>query len=463
MYSNDARIRRRKLLWGASLLLAGLAVASAPVLAHGDDHRGQKWVASWAASAHGPYPSGNAVAQPNLAFAFGDPAVGANDQTFRLVVRPDLWGKTFRLRFSNRWGVQPVTLDDVYVGLQKSAGALVPDSNRPVTFHRRGTLTIPAGQVAYSDPVELEYVSDPAKFYLDGKKMAVSFHVVGTSGLMTWHAKALQTSYVSKPGTGSHGGDEGDDAFPNSTTSWYFLDVVEVMAPSDTLLVVAFGDSITDGTASTLNGDDRWPDDLSRRLHAKYGDRVSLVDEGIGGNRILTPLDADYTPQTPFSGGPRALSRIELDVFSLGGVSAVVWLEGINDLSAGATSDEVIAGIRQGAQLMHARGLKLIQATITSALGNNTADPAADVDRDNRRKAVNAFIRTAGIFESMADMDAATVDPATGSLKAEFLVNSTLGTIDHLHPNRAGYQAMARTVDIRVLGPDGHGHRDHDD
>src|SRR5882762_8461722 len=278
-----------------------------------------------AASAHGPYPSGNAVAQPNLSFAFGSPAVGANDQTFRLVVRPDLWGKKFRLRFSNVFGVQPLTLDDAYVGLQSSAGAVVRNSNRPATFAGRGSVTIPAGGSAWSDAVDLEYVSDGAKFYLQGKKMAVSFHVVGTSGLMTWHAKSLQTSYVSSPGTGSHGADEGDEAFPNSTTSWYFLDVVEVMAPSDTLLVVAFGDSITDGTASTLNGDDRWPDDLSRRLHAAYGSRVAVVDEGIGGNRILTP--EVYTPQAPFSGGPRALDRLERDVFSLGGVGAVVWLE----------------------------------------------------------------------------------------------------------------------------------------
>jgi lysophospholipase L1-like esterase len=293
-------------------------------------------------------------------------------------------------------------------------------------------------------------VDDEAKFYLQGKKLAVSFHVVGTSGLMTWHAKSLQTSYVSSPGTGSHGADEGDEAFPNSTTSWYFLDAVEVMAPADTLVVVAFGDSITDGTASTLNGDDRWPDNLSRRLHAAYGNRVAVVDEGIGGNRILTP--EVYTPQTPFSGGPNALSRLERDVLSLGGVGAVVWLEGINDLSAGSTAEAVIAGIRQGVQTLHGRGVKVVQATITSALGNNTASPAADVDRDNRRKTINAFIRSAGIFESVADMDAATVAPS-GMVKDEFLVNSTLGTIDHLHPNRAGYLAMAKTIDIRVLAP----------
>jgi len=137
----------------------------------------------------------------------------------------------------------------------------------------------------------------------------------------------------------------------------------------------------------------------------------------------------------------------------------VVWLEGINDLSAGSTADQVAAGIRQGADLIHARGLKLIQGTITSALGNDTGNPAADVDRNERRKAVNAFIRSARIFESVADMDAATADPATGSMRDEFLVNSTLGTIDHLHPNRAGYLSMARTIDIRVLAPPGHGRR----
>lgn len=458
MQSNHAKFARRQLLWltGAALtLIVGVAALA------GEDHRGkQKWVASWAASAHGPYPSGNAVAQPNLSFAFGSPAVGANEQTFRLVVRPDLWGKSFRLRFSNVFGVQPLTLDDVHVGLQSSAGAVVRNSNRPVTFSRRGSVVIPAGQSTWSDAVELEYVSDAARFYLEGKKMAVSFHVVGTSGLMTWHAKSLQTSYVSGPGTGSHGADEGDEAFPNSTTSWYFLDVVEVMAPADTLLVVALGDSITDGTASTLNGDDRWPDDLSRRLHAAYGNRVAVVDEGIGGNRILTP--EVYTPQAPFSGGPRALDRLERDVFSLGGVGAVVWLEGINDLSAGSTADAVIGGIRAGAALIHARGLKLIQGTITSALGNNTANPALDVDRDNRRKVVNAFIRTAGIFESTADMDAATVNPATGMMRDEFLTNSTLGTIDHLHPNRAGYLSMAKTIDISVLAPPRGSHRDDD-
>src|SRR4051812_1490630 len=450
----QATFARRGFLRLAGAALAAIALASAGVFADEGKGEGQRWTASWGASAHGPYPSGNAVAQPDLSFAFGPPTVGANDQTFRLIVRPDLWGRRVRLRFSNVFGVQPLTIDNIYVGVQAKAGQLIPGTNRPVTFTGGNSMTIPAGEYNYSDPVDLEYVNESSKRDLEGKKLAVSFHVVGTSGLMTWHAKSLQTSYVSGPGTGSHGADEGDEAFPNSTTSWYFLDLVEVMAPADTMVVVALGDSITDGPASTLNGDDRWPDNLSRRLHAAYGDKIVVIDEGIGGNRILSP--EVYTPQTPFSGGPRALDRLKRDVFSLGGVGAVVWLEGINDLSAGATSDAVIAGIQQGAELIHAQGLKLVQATIPSARGNN-ADATADVDRDNRRKAVNAFIRSARIFESMADMDAAVLDPATGQMQSRFLVNSTLGTIDHLHPNRAGYLEMAKTIDIGVLAPSSRG------
>jgi lysophospholipase L1-like esterase len=439
-------VSRRALHGAVALLAASSFAASAGEASHGRP----KWVASWAASAHGPYPSGNAVAQPDLSFAFASPADGARDQTFRLVVRPDLWGDTFRVRFTNVFGDRPLTLDDLYLGLQESGGAIVAGSNRPVTFEGKGSVTIPAGQVAWSDPVRLEFVNDAARFYLEGRKVAVSFHVVGTSGLMTWHAKAMQTSYVTLPGAGSHGEDVGDAAFPNSTTSWYFVDMLDVLAPADTVVVAALGDSITDGTASTLNGDDRWPNDLSRRLHAAYGDHVSVVDEGIGGNRITLPLV--YTPQTPFSGGPSALSRLDRDVFSLSGITGVVWLEGINDFGGGASASDVIAGIRQGVAAMRAHGLEIVQATITSAKGNSS-DPVFDAARDAGRKLVNDFIRTAGIFDAVADMDAAADDPATGMIRAQYLVNSTLGTIDHIHPNRAGYLAMAQTVDISLFAP----------
>lgn len=430
--------------------VATLAIAVTGVLggssAIATDHRHgkEKWVASWTGSAHGTYPSGTAIAQPNLSFAFPSPEIGANNQTFRLIVRPTLWSDEFRLRFSNAFGTQPVTLDDVYLGLQASAGAVAAGTNRRVTFGGRRTVTIPPGELLYSDPVELKYINDPDRFYLEGRKLAVSFHVVGSSGPMTWHSKALQTSYITAPGAGSHSKEESDEAFPYSTTSWYFLDALDAMAPANTVVVAALGDSITDGTGSTLNADDRWPDVLFRRLREAYGDRVSLVNTGIGGNRILSAAGA---------GGPSALDRLDRDVFSLSGISAVVWLEGINDLGgAGASADAVIAGIQEGVLRMRARNLKIIQATITSSL-NSTIASYSTAEVNDRRQVINTFIRTAGIFDSVADFDAVTVDPSTGELRLEFQPNSTTAAIDRLHPNRAGYLAMGGEVGIDILAP----------
>lgn len=410
-----------------------------------DRHRSdaREWVASWVASAHGLYPTGTAISQPDLSFAFPDPATGASDQTFRLIVRPTLWSNRFRLRFSNFFGTQPVTLNEVFLGLQSSAGALVSETNRRVTFgNGSGQVTIQAGELLYSDSVDLGYVRDPEKLLLDGRKLAVSFHVVGTSGPMTWHSKALQTSYVTAPGAGSHGDNESDESFPYSTASWYFLDALVAWRPDDATAVVAFGDSITDGTGSTLNGDDRWPDVLARRLHFAYGNHVAVVNAGVGGNRILTDSPA---------GGPSAITRLQRDVLSLPGVSALIWLEGINDLSAGASPEAVIGGIQTlvGLVRKHDPKIKIVQATITSSLGSTNGTPELDA----RRQAINAFIRSAGIFDAVVDFDAVTVDPGTGELRREFLPNSTTAVIDRLHPNRAGYLAMGQAVDIDTLVP----------
>jgi lysophospholipase L1-like esterase len=414
---------------------------------------GQKWVASWAASVHGPYPSGNPSAQPELKFAF--PAPEARDQTFRLIVRPDLWGARVRLRFANTFGTQPVAFDEVHLGLQATAGTLAKGSNRRVTFGGKRAITVAAGQSVWSDPVDLPWVKNPGAAELAGRKLAVSFHVPGPTGPMTWHAKALTTSYVSPPGSGAHSAEEGEDAFPFTTTSWYFLDAVDVMAPADTVVVCAFGDSITDGTNTTLNGDDRWPDVLSRRLHAAYGTRVSVVNEGIGGNQVLGP--ATYGPETPFAGGPSALSRLDRDVLALSGLSAIVWLEGINDFGTGkASAEAVIDGMQQVAKRVRAKGkIRIVGATLTSSL-NSTNAPYASPEVDEKRQALNRFIRTGGVFDGVADFDAVTIDPASGALKPEFQPNSTVGGPgDLLHPNRAGYQAMGNAIDLKLLMPSG--------
>jgi len=430
----------------ATVLLAAFAL---PVVSSQAPSPPDAWVTSWTASAHGPYPSGNAVAQPVLDFAFESAADGANDQTFRLVIKPDLWGRSARLRFSNAFGTAPVTFDDAFVGLRSAAGSIVPNTNRPLTFSggsRR--VTIAAGATVWSEAVSLSFVTRADDPLLDGRMLAVSFHVVGRSGPMTWHAKALTTSYVTAPRAGSHGADISDTAFPYTTTSWYFVDALDVMAPAATAVVVCLGDSITDGTASTLNGDDRWPDVLSRRIHRAYGARVSLVNAGIGGNRIVSP--ATYTPATPFAGGPSALDRLERDVLSLSRVATVVWLEGINDINAGATPEAIKEGLREGVRRLRARGIGVIGATITSALGATGASGTPEADA--KRHEINTFIREGGLFDGVADFDAATIDSATGTLRAAFQPNSSIGGAgDRLHPNRAGYQAMGESIDLKLL------------
>jgi len=446
----DAAPSRRRFLQttaGAAALAGSAVFGGARADSASDNERGRNqgdWVTTWAGVAHGTYPLSTAVLQPVLTFAFPDGTTSANEQSFRLMVRPTVWGETFRFRFSNVFGTQPLTLDNVYVGLQASAGTIEESTNESIRFQGgRRRVVIPPGQLLWSDPVSLSFAGDPEKLLLFGRKLAISFRVVGSSGPMTWHSKALQTNYITAPGAGVHSDEESDEAFPYTSTSWYFLDAVDTRGVRNAITVVTLGDSITDGTGSTLNGDDRWPDVLGRRLREAYGNQVAVANAGIGGNRILTDAGA---------GGPPALSRLDRDVLGLSGVTAVIWMEGINDLNAGASAEAVIAGIRTGVATLRARrpGIKIIQATLTTSLGFGTTGTP---EQDARRQAVNAFIRSAGIFDSVADFDAVTIDPATGRMRPEFQPNSSTAAIDFIHPNRAGYLAMAQTIDVDLLAP----------
>jgi lysophospholipase L1-like esterase len=413
----------------------------------------EKWVTSWAASVQGPYPVGNPSAQPKLDVVFPTPQQGARDQSFRLVVRPAIWGREARIRLSNAFGTKPVTFKSVHVGLQHSGPALVQGTNQPVRFSGRNDVTVAPGAAAWSDAVALPFVRDAADPLLQGRKLAVSFHVAGESGPMTWHAKALQTSYVSAPGGGAHADEDGEALFPYSTASWYFLDALDIRAPAATRLVVAFGDSITDGTASTMNGDDRWPDVLARRLYVQYGNRVAVVNAGIGGNQIAGP--AEYSAAQPFAGGPASGQRLERDIISLSGVSAVIWLEGINDFSknGNASVDTVTSALREGVARLRTGvpGVRVIGATLVTALGSTNAAHGSP-EQDEKRKALNAFIRSSGLFDSVIDFDAVVLDAATGAMRAEFVPESTTGGAgDKLHPNRAGYLAMGMAIDLKAL------------
>lgn len=408
---------------------------------------GSVWITSWTGSAQGPYPSGSAVAQPDLSFAF--PTNSANDQTFRLIVHPSLLSRVMRIRFTNVFGSQPITFDNIYVGLQKSGATLVHGTNQPIHFSGANTLTLPAGQAAWSDPVVLPFVDENESTLLEWRKLTVSFHV-GSTGPMTWHAKAMTTSYVTNPNAGVASNAEDDVAFTTSTTSWYFIDAIDMAAPRGTQLVVALGDSITDGTSSTINGDDRWPDVLARRLHEAYGSRVVLVNEGIGGNAIVTP--ANYDPNNPVSGGPSVLQRLSRDVLSLSGVTAVIWHEGTNDVSAGTLAGPIQAGMQTVVQQLQTAipGVRIVGTTITSEVGaagfGGTAQAAAE------RIDLNNFIKSSHLFDHVVDFYAVTTDPATGALKAQYVPNTSIGGAgDHVHPNRAGYLTMGNAVPVEWL------------
>ena len=432
-----------------ALLVLSFALSVLPQTASAQ--RGDRWVASWVASAQGPYPVGNPSAQPDQKFAFPAAETGARDQTLRMVVRPDIWGRQLRLRLTNVFGNRPVNIDGVFAGLQLGGPAIVKGTNRPVTFGGKDRVTLAPGASAWSDAVSLPFARKPDD--LTGRKLAVSFHVDGETGPMTWHAKALQTSYVSPPGSGSLGKNEDEAAFPYSTASWFFLDAVEMMAPAASFAIVTFGDSITDGTASTMNGDDRWPDVLSRRLHAIYGNRVAVVNAGIGGNQVAGP--PTYGSEKPFPGGPSAKARIDRDVLELSGVSHFIWLEGINDFSknGNAPLEKVTDGMKEVVARIRTKRpeIRVIGATVVTALGSSSAAHGFP-EQDQKRKALNEFIRSSGTFDGVIDFDKATLDAKTGGLKPEFVPESTTGGPgDKLHPNRAGYLAMGMSIDLDLF------------
>ncbi len=207
---------------------------------------------------------------------------------------------------------------------------------------------------------------------------------------MTWHAKGLTTSYVTPPGAGSLGADEDEAAFPFGTASWYFLDAMDMKVHARTQLIAALGDSLTDGTASTLNGEDRWPDVLSRRLHAKFGSRFSVVNAGIGGNQTT----------------------------------------GINGFSknGNVSVESVESALREGVGVIRSRipNVRVIGATVTTVPGN--AGPAHGfVEQDLRRQALNRFIRGSGLFDGVIDFDKAVLNPETGEMRPEFVPDSTAG------------------------------------
>jgi lysophospholipase L1-like esterase len=421
----------RRAIRRAGFLVAFAALAAGAVLAimsrqPAASASSAGWIETWSA---GPTQPTREVVNP----AYG----GFHDQTIRNIVFTSVGGRQIRIRLSNIFGTRPLVIGQASVGEVASGGTLSSPAY-PVKFAGRGSVRIPAGQEVVSDPVPLAVA--PLE------DIAVSVYVPDATGPATYHFFGQQDNYIAP---GDHVTDPDDGAFTTRAISWYFLDGVDVLSGAKRPgTVVALGDSITDGIGSADGANDRWPNFLARRLDARYGDAApAVVDEGIGGNRVLN-RSACY--------GQSAVARFGRDVLGQPGVRDVIVLEGINDIGYSAGADigclvpntnvsaaQIIAGYKTMITEAHAHGIKIFGGTLTpfesSWIWSREGQAKWDV--------VNHWIRTSGAFDGVVDFARAVADPHD----ADYL-NPAYDSGDGLHLNDAGYAAMAGAIDLSRLG-----------
>ncbi|MGH9584488.1 MAG: SGNH/GDSL hydrolase family protein, partial [Bryobacteraceae bacterium] len=341
---------------------------------------------------------------------------------------------TVRVRLSNAYGPHTVEIGAAHIALRGQGSSIIPGSDRALTFSGRKSVAIPPNAPVLSDPVKLKVPANG--------DLAISIFIPKSTPGGGIHYDAQQTNYIGK------GDLTGAVSIPQAATieSWAFLTEVDVTAPETASAIVAFGDSITDGYHSTVGANRRWPNFLADRLLAGHRQpEVAVLDEGIGGNRILH----DASGNVAF--GVNALSRFDRDAISEPGVKYVIVLEGINDIghagssapmSQAVSAADIIAGLKQLIARAHEHGLKIFGATLTPFAGTVYKDyftPRKEVER----KAVNKWIRTSHAFDGTIDFDKAVQDP-----KHPDRMLPRYDSGDHLHPNDAGYKAMANAINL---------------
>jgi len=374
------------------------------------------WVGSWAAA---PAPA--------------EGVVGFNNHTIRMNPRISLGGERLRVRVSNAYGNRPLAIGAARIALRDKGPGIVSGSDRKLTFGGRDGTAIAAGAVQFSDPVEL---SVPAL-----ADLAVSIHLPGEvlANFSITGRYARQTNYISPPGNFT-----AETVMPvgNLTDQWFFLCGVDVLAPSEAGGVVALGDSLTDGNISTIDAFCRWPDQLARRLNQRGGRPIGVMNNGLGGNRILHDIRGDS-----------GVRRFDRDVLAQPGVSHVIVMLGTNDLrnrwakpEEEVTGEQMIAGLQQMAVRAHTRGIKLIAATLTP-FGNETFMANAwNPTREKHRATLNTWIRESGAFDGVADFDAAVRDP---EIPTQMAAKWDCG--DGLHQSDTGYCHMGDVIDLALF------------
>ena len=405
--------------------MKGWAILGAFALAHaGCAAVPEHWVASWGAAQQIPEPA-------NLL-----PAADMQDATLRQVVHLSAGGKRVRVRFSNAFGTQALMIDAAHVArsADKATARTMAGTDRTLTFDGRTSISIPPGADYLSDPVSLDAP--------ELSNLTISIHLPQAPVGETGHPGSRATSYY------VHGDHTADADLPGAghVDHWYQLTGVEVAAPQGASTVVAFGDSITDGHGATTNGDDRWPDNLAARLQAKAATKaIGVVNVGIGGNHLLTD-----------GLGPNALARLDRDVFARPGAKVMLILEAINDLGKLSREDvrtpemhkalvaDLIAAYRQMILRAHAQGVKVIGCTVTPYVGSGYYHPDAASEAD--RVAINTWIRTSGMFDTVVDFDKAIRDPDHPERMLPVYDSG-----DHLHPSAAGYKVMAAMIPLEAL------------
>ncbi|CAN7705522.1 SGNH/GDSL hydrolase family protein [Pseudoduganella sp. LjRoot289] len=356
------------------------------------------------------------------------------EASLRQIVHLSLGGARLRVRVSNAFGTTPLFLEGASVALAKAPGR--PDidggSARALTFGGRAGVMIPAGAEYYSDPVALEHKA--------GADLAVSMYFKGEPARQTGHPGSRANSFVTR------GNRLMDAAWPEAAKveHWYMLADVEVQAPPSVGAVVAIGDSITDGNGSTTDGNDRWPDLLAARF-GREGQAMGVLNAGIGGGRMLRD-----------GLGPNLASRFDRDVIARSGVTHAIVMIGVNDLGGQHRNgddtrdnrkkilDDLMMAHRQLVERAHAQGICVIGGTISPYMGSDYYRP--NVDNEADRQAVNDWIRNSGVFDGVADFDAALRDPAQPQ---RLLKERDKG--DGLHPSPAGFRAMADAVPLAAL------------